>query len=238
LNKDPIASKIGGSRVVRAVVKAGSRLVGKTASEIDFAATYKAAIVAIQKVDGKIPLENLSSVVFQQGDTLFLQVSVDSALLTAPSTASTTTTSGGGGAPGRLNRLFRSSNNNDNTPTGLDSAENSSGSSEVDPETNSEFFTAIHNDLEVVFQKTEVQDREFMTAMRVSQRSALIGKTAAQSGIDKLPSLYLVSLERPTPTGTTNTTLEFAEALAEGDVLWFVGTARAIGDLRKIPVST
>jgi hypothetical protein len=46
LNKDPVASKAGGSRVVRAIVKPGSRLVGHTAAEIKFSAAYKAAIVS------------------------------------------------------------------------------------------------------------------------------------------------------------------------------------------------
>jgi hypothetical protein len=47
LIKDPVASKVGGTRVVRAVVKPNGRLVGHTAAEISFSEFYKAAIVCI-----------------------------------------------------------------------------------------------------------------------------------------------------------------------------------------------
>lgn len=107
--------------------------------------------------------------------------------------------------------------------------------------------------------------REFLSAMEVAPNSQLAKKTAAQAGISKLPGVYLVSIERPlqkpsadsrprlltvcevssaSGTGSIDTfgnleptfvTIEPDEPLESGDVLWFAGSASAIGDLRKIP---
>jgi hypothetical protein len=105
--------------------------------------------------------------------------------------------------------------------------------------------------------------REFLTAMEVAPNSQLAKKTAAQAGISKLPGVFLVSIERPlqkpdeeskprlltvceasSASGSIETfgnmeptfvTIEPNEPLACGDVLWFAGSASAVGDLRKIP---
>lgn len=105
--------------------------------------------------------------------------------------------------------------------------------------------------------------REFLTAMEVAPNSQLAKKTAAQAGISKLPGVFLVSIERPlnkppedskprlltvcetsSATGSIETfgnleptfvTIDPDEPLASGDVLWFAGSASAVGDLRKIP---
>ena len=105
--------------------------------------------------------------------------------------------------------------------------------------------------------------REFLTAMEVAPNSQLAKKTAAQAGISKLPGVFLVSIERPVqrPNGDskprhltvceassaagsietfgnlepTFITIDPDERLASGDVLWFAGSASALGDLRKIP---
>ena len=59
---------------------------------------------------------------------------------------------------------------------------------------------AVWKDLEVL--KTDnaeggLSSREFLTAMKVATSSKLRGKTANEAGIDKLPDIFLVSLERP-----------------------------------------
>ena len=104
----------------------------------------------------------------------------------------------------------------------------------------------------------------------MEKNSQFAGQTTAQSGIDKLPGVVLISIERPMPMETslrrrpsvlvsiatggnpsvgddgdgtlsvkTNepvyTTIEPDEPLQDGDVLWFAGSASAVGDLRKIP---
>jgi uncharacterized protein with PhoU and TrkA domain len=79
--------------------------------------------------------------------------------------------------------------------------------------------------------------REFLTAMKV-EPSQLVGKTVAQSGIDKLPEIFLVCLERPVPIGTevsSYAAVALSEPLEAGDILWFSGTAASVGDLRKVP---
>jgi K+/H+ antiporter YhaU regulatory subunit KhtT len=77
------SNKKRGLRVLRARVLRNGRLVGITASDIDFRQIYKAAIVAIQK-DGKSITESLSSIKLDTGDVLILQASDDSPLLHPP----------------------------------------------------------------------------------------------------------------------------------------------------------
>lgn len=128
----------------------------------------------------------------------------------------------------------------------------------------------IWKDLSVLFQRKfgdgssgneeSVGLREFLTAMEILPRSNLASKKVAQLGLDKLPGLFLVSIERPTnevgnvislsagsldAAGSLNendlntapklTPVSPEESLQEGDILWFSGTAASIGDLRKIP---
>ena len=111
--------------------------------------------------------------------------------------------------------------------------------------------------------------REFLTAMEVASHSKLADKTVADIGLDKLPGVFLVSIDRPTsrsaaekhkskvavlamPSETRSSmggsevaslptvepifvTISPDTPLMEGDVLWFAGSASALGDLRKIP---
>ena len=74
------AVKTRGLRVIRAEVTKYSRLVVKTAAEVDFRQTYKAAIVAVQK-GGK---NTATSVKFDVGDVLILQARDSSPLLKEP----------------------------------------------------------------------------------------------------------------------------------------------------------
>ena len=99
--------------------------------------------------------------------------------------------------------------------------------------------------------------REFLTAMEIATQSQFLGKSASQAGLDKLSGVFLVEIERPLSTSTPHTifhansrqlvndlpsieeslsrTISPEEGLTSGDILWFAGTATAIGDLRKIP---
>ncbi len=136
----------------------------------------------------------------------------------------------------------------------------------------------VWNDLAVVFTSRSAErgqdepdgmSREFLTAMQITHNSSLANENAISHGLDKLPGIFLVSIERPTgekrerkplllstqPEGDLHATLSMngstdendlttdlpmtpvskEEPLMEGDILWFSGTAMAIGDLRKIP---
>ncbi|KAL3922634.1 MAG: hypothetical protein SGILL_002104 [Bacillariaceae sp.] len=59
-------------------------------------------------------------------------------------------------------------------------------------------------DLQVIFPNSERRNedgapsREFLTAMEVAPKSQLAGRTAAETGLDKLPGVFLVSIDRPT----------------------------------------
>ncbi len=134
------------------------------------------------------------------------------------------------------------------------------------------------NDLAVIFpQRAQVMDddedvlpnsaanREFLTAMEISPKSGLANASVEQNGLNKLPGVFLVSIERPShdenlrkPLMISNDqtdeifspnsidesvlsvdsptiSLSKDEPLKEGDILWFSGTAQSIGELRKIP---
>ena len=80
------AMKQRGLSVIRARVLKGSRLIGKTAAEVNFRHVYKAAIVAVQKSSSNKTSSTgaLSSVRFDFGDVLVLQASDDSPLLIQP----------------------------------------------------------------------------------------------------------------------------------------------------------
>jgi uncharacterized protein with PhoU and TrkA domain len=66
----------------------------------------------------------------------------------------------------------------------------------------------IWKDLQVLFvdkdkQRSDDGAREFLTAMEVSGKN-MVGRTVAEIGLDKLPGVFLVSIDRP--TGETRTT--------------------------------
>eukprot|EP00934_Nitzschia_sp_Nitz4_P004130 Nitzschia sp. Nitz4//scaffold71_size96697//52407//56542//NITZ4_004698-RA/size96697-augustus-gene-0.145-mRNA-1//1//CDS//3329557256//4120//frame0 len=149
----------------------------------------------------------------------------------------------------------------------------------------------IWRDLQVVFPENTNDEsgatREFLAAMQVAPKSKLINRTVAQIGLDKLPGVFLVSIDRPNQSTEQNkltgaarrdlthgydasahdvpgddlsgldvsghdeasesasslrnvlepafTTIVPDTPLQELDVLWFAGSASAVGDLRKIP---
>ncbi|KAL7469645.1 hypothetical protein ACHAXS_009900 [Conticribra weissflogii] len=230
-----------GLQVVRARVRYG-RLVGKCLADVRFREVYHAAIVAIQKSDGKVYTESMSSVVLDVGDQLVLQLADDSALRETPPPefydADKPKKVGGfgfrvGGAGGAA------------AARKADSAADISSAIEEDVEgaDGIKAKEAVWNDLEIIqtHSASEESQREFLTAMKVPKSSGHIGKTVAQARIDKLPGVYLVSIDRPyivpesAPPIESFTTVPFTEMLSEGDVLWFSGAASSVGELRKIP---
>lgn len=77
--------------------------------------------------------------------------------------------------------------------------------------------------------------------MQVEKSSRLAGKTVAQVGLDKLPGLFLVSIDHllrvpdSQPPIEYLTTIPFTFELSEDDVLLFSGSANSVGNLRTIP---
>lgn len=125
---------------------------------------------------------------------------------------------------------------------------------------------AVWKDLQVLFPSDDEggsspHEREFLAAMQLSPNSQLASKTAAQNSINKLPGVFLVTIERPIKDGDDDGAIEVAsrasavsssmttvraspmkvesvspdDPLKAGDILWFSGAAGSIGDLRKIP---
>ena len=243
------ALKRRGLRVVRAVVVPGGRLVGSTAAAVDFRRTYKAAIVAIQKEGSSKENVNdsIATAALEVGDALVLQVEDDSPLLEVPPEHfydNLVPTGSPKVAQGRASRLFglgRTKTDEQENPDNdnLDTVEMGDG---IDTEA-AKLKVAVWKDLRVVVSKSESANKgEFLAAMKVAPASQLSGKTASQSGIDKLPDVLLISVERPveipvTGSGvTSNHGVPMNDPLNDGDVLWFsCATAASVGDLRKIP---
>ena len=73
--------KLRGLRVIRAVIPKTSKLIGKSAAEVDFRKAYNVGVIAVQKGGKNVAL---SGVIFGHGDVLVLQASDDSPLLKAP----------------------------------------------------------------------------------------------------------------------------------------------------------
>jgi Trk K+ transport system NAD-binding subunit len=229
-----------GLQVIRAHIRDGSRLIGKSLSDVsNFRTLYKAAVVSIQKPNAKVQHESLLNVTFEVGDLLVLQVSDDSPLLESPpegfylqdeSKRNSTYIRFSSGSPKMSDR-----NSDKNNIDG--DVEESYGLKEK---------KAVWNDLEVFRSNINggaAVQREFLIAMTVAKGSDLIGKTVAQGGIDKLPGLYLVSIDLDRhcivpgsdPPVEAFLTVPFTEVLTEGDVLWFSGSASSVPYLRKIP---
>lgn len=245
------AMKERGLLVVRARVLKNGRLVGTTAANIDFRKTYKAAIVSIQR-DAKNVTESLSNVTFEAGDILVLQTSDESPLLLSPPQdfyeKSEASDKENRGLSNVAAGLFRSHRSRHSPSIPEPSAEADFESAELGCTEDAEsikYREAVWNDLQVITSDDhhlgKLAAREFLTAMKVAPSSKLEGQTVAQVGIDKLPDIFLVSLERPVAipdagaTVSSFTAVALSEPLLAGDVLWFSGTATSVGDLRKIP---
>jgi di/tricarboxylate transporter len=252
LSKDTgvAAVKKRGLRVVRARVLKNGQLDGITAADIDFRQMYKAAIVAIHK-DGKSVTESVSAVKMEAGDILILQASDDSPLLQEPPM----------GFYENLKDPEKENSGPSNVVAGLFRPRGiKRGSSVQHPSVESDFESAelgrsdqagtnkdneaIWKDLQVLSSEdnlNKISASEFLTAMKVAPSANLVGQTVSQAGVDKLPDIFLVSLERPIVVPDAGSELlsysavAMSEPLQAGDVLWFSGTAKAVGDLRRIP---
>jgi len=77
------AIKQRGLRVIRARVTKESKLINRTAAEVEFQKRYRAAIVAVQ-TGGQNVSHGLSTIRFNEGDVLILQAKDDSPLLKKP----------------------------------------------------------------------------------------------------------------------------------------------------------
>jgi hypothetical protein len=103
--------------------------------------------------------------------------------------------------------------------------------------------------------KKKDNKRDFLTAMTIPSSSVIAKKTASQAGLTRISGIVLVAIERPllnadlklvkasaryrfVKTGSSVDLkvepVSFDENLAVGDILWFAGTARSIGDLRQV----
>ena len=90
----------------------------------------------------------------------------------------------------------------------------------------------VWTDLQVDFKKEvvkEVFNHEFVVACQVASGSSHQNKTIGAAGLDRLPGVRLLSIERGAETLPIDTKLD------GGDILWFAGGAVAIGHLRKVP---
>jgi len=223
------ASRQRGLQVLRARVRNG-RLVGKSLGDIpDFCRTYGAAAVAIVKADGTVHSQSLSLVIMDVGDLLVLQVTEDSPLRVLP--------------PEDFYNSMDSFKNQSSKSSLHNALSDDSSVIDADIEVAKDRNTFVWSDLEVLKPRSNGDDaqREFLTAMQVEKFSRLSGKTVAQAGIDKLPGLFLVSIDRPsftphsTPPIESFTTIPVSDEIIDGDVLWFSGSAASVGSLRKIP---
>jgi uncharacterized protein with PhoU and TrkA domain len=209
-----------GTPVIRAVVTPTSFLAGKTSIEVDFRNRYKAGIVAVQKGGRNVPLSGLA---LASGDVLILQANIDSPLLRQPPVDFYRRVAGETGDASRsgsvnsfvkkLTKNFSGANLLDKgrVSTVGDVTEEEGAGQDVDMEataSNIEMGSPsdeeIWKDLQVVFPSQEKSgngrgaSREFLTAMEVAPKSQLSGRTAAETGLDKLPGVFLVSIDRPT----------------------------------------
>ncbi len=238
------ATRRRGLQVMRARVREGSGLAGLMLSEVtDFRERYNAAILAIQKVDGRVYTESFSTVLLEVGDVLVLQVGDDSPLLESPPQDRQVQES----RLSSISSFIRSVNMGQTKQSDVEISQSPRLDIDVDVEDAdaTKEKQAVWNDLEACKTQTNSVSggvkREFLTAMAIGDGSGLAGKTVAQAGIDKLPGTFLVSIDRPyvipesNPPVDSFKTLPLTDALEVGDVLWFSGAATDVGDLRKIP---
>jgi di/tricarboxylate transporter len=221
--------RTSGVQVVRAIVTKSSALIGKKPLEVDFTRSYKAAVVAYQKGNGKnatldVPLE--------PGDLLVLATNEDSALLEKPPKGF----------------YSKSKKNTDKIENDI---ELDSATKEI--WMNLKVLFVSEQGAESAPGEPEVTKGEFLTAFTIPSKSPFIGKTMHQLGYAKLPGIVLVSCERPTPVSSKvsdNGSLtdgksggkgvhftEFSPdetTLQMGDVLWFSGSAESMADLQRI----
>jgi di/tricarboxylate transporter len=223
--------RTSGVQVVRAIVTKSSALIGKKPLEVDFTRTYKAAVVAYQKGNGK---NSTLDVPLEAGDLLVLATKEGSALLEKP-------------PKGFYSKTKKITDKVEND------IELNSATKEI--WTNLKVLFVTEQGEASAPGQPEVTKGEFLTAFTIPVKSPFIGKTMHQLGYAKLPGIVLVSCERPTPANTNSAVsdtgsltdgksggkgLHFKEfspdetTLQMGDVLWFSGSAESMADLQRI----
>jgi len=78
---------------------------------------------------------------------------------------------------------------------------------------------------------TEANPREYTTALRVAEGSAIAGRTLEQAGLRRLPGLFLSRIDRDDRTIVAVSPNAIIEP---GDVLVFVGAVESVKDLQQI----
>jgi uncharacterized protein with PhoU and TrkA domain len=229
-----------GTPVIRAVVAPMSTLAGKTNKDIDFRNRYGAAIIAIQRGGRNVPLSDL---VFAPADLLILQTYSDSPLLKQPPSGFYKRTGGEGeNAAGssfvkRLTGNFSGVNAEAKpSPLALGGETLSKDNLQVSADDSldhgdEESLKASHTrdlpseedvwkDLQVLFPDSDggAASREFLAAMEIAPKSRHSGRTAAETGLDKLPGVFLVSIDRPNSARQQNESVEkkFASIASDG----------------------
>jgi len=194
------------AQVVRSKVTISSRLIGKTIGEVSFSDDYKASVLALMR-DGKNYTKPISAARLQADDILVLRAINTSPLLVA--------------SPSDFYKdLYAEFKKQVRAQSRRDE-------SQYDEQ------TLVWRDLQVDQTKRhDVKDligREFVVACRILPGSSHEKLSIAAAGLDQLPGVHLLSIERGEET------LPFENDLNRGDVLWFAGSATSIGDLRKVP---
>jgi di/tricarboxylate transporter len=231
---DALATKRIGVQVIRATVTRTSSLIGKKAGDVHFREVYKAAIVAYQK-NGK----NTSvDVPFDAGDLLVMKAYEGSPLLEKPLPDFYKQLDRGASSKGSRRSSARSivvASNKENSSNGLAIV--------ADPSAD----TAAWKDLKVAFPDDTDHERsplreapvgEFLTAFVIAPTFPIKGRTVVSLGYARLPGVVLVSVERPTSEGGADdekmAAVSFEEPLQKGDILWYSGSAEAIGEMKRV----
>ena len=211
----------------RVVVREHSDLVGKTARDADFGTKYGAAIVAIHRAGERLVTIRLGNTPLKMGDVLVL-VPSDAFDWSNPATRAdlkpvmehATSTS-------QLSLA-------DSATVAAKTVDDGNGSFRLDtgaPSTAAQVIAgeAIRN---------ATLDREFLVPKLVAGKSKLVllnsfeGKTISQAGVNGVPGVYLVALER---NGDVTRNPAPDTVLRVGDILWFAGNRDAATLLRRVP---
>jgi di/tricarboxylate transporter len=219
-SEQQLAAGIAGveTRLVRALVRAGSSLAGKTAREAGFRARYDAAIVSLVRPESHAVLHsNLGRLPLAVGDELLLVVG-DSFSWVSPAVSAD------------LKPLPARGRAGSGPGSSLAPGASAPGAPPVGPPP-VEAAAAAQAESGLV--------REFLMPMRVTSRSGLIGArslhglTVEQAGLRGLPGVFLVAVERE--TGAMDYVVGPDTTLVAGDLLWFVGERQSLPTLRRVP---
>jgi len=220
------AKKTTGTKVVRAVVTKSSALLGKKPVDVDFRKTYLASIIAYQK-NGK---NSALDVEVGAGDLLVLETVDGSPLLVEPPSDFYEKIDRSERTEGLFDKLHRS--------VSKKSQIDLMNFSVSEDNENDHGHRTAWNDLKVLFgsEKQEhhgVPTGEFLTAFVVTATSPLVKKSLNDFGYSRLPGVVLISIERPSSSGGTDT-ITPDDLLQAGDIFWYSGSADAIAELQKL----